>query len=372
MRRWALMSLFLLCIAVNLTSAQAIFADDPIILTLHGDLWAWSGPDRALTQLTDWGYNREPMLSPDSTRVAYASFASVFVDWLATVPGAGGFLPPANIWILDLPTSQTYRIAEQPPDAQWAGPAAAGIYTLRTTPSWSPDGTELAWMEFLVNLDSFAGDRQTGTAQLVTYNLLRGSSRVLDSFPVVLPGSLVSYIWVNWSSSGILVSQAAQYSDSPAWRHRVYDSEGSLLAEAPFEEDVYRLWVRFQGQNYLFDSSQHARDGIFNWQTNRLEPFTGTLQLSNPNVGNSVRFSWINETWHLQIAAETINLGEAVTPIGIARDGMSALYRKREAVPQQADTYMYTFIIHTPDEIIELGDLGTLNIVWGVSAWEIN
>ncbi len=120
-------------------------APGPIILNIDGDLWAWDGPDQPLEQLTFWGANYRPILSPDGTRVAYTSMPQVARDWLRAAAGAGGFDIPLNIWMLDIPSGHTYRIADQPADAAYAGPNQPGRYTLRTEPAWSPDGTQLVW-----------------------------------------------------------------------------------------------------------------------------------------------------------------------------------------------------------------------------------
>src|SRR5687768_10444848 len=67
-RRWFAVSLIAaLCSLVGLSSVGAQTPPDPIILNIEGDLWAWDGADQPMTQLTDWGMNEEPILSPDGT-----------------------------------------------------------------------------------------------------------------------------------------------------------------------------------------------------------------------------------------------------------------------------------------------------------------
>ncbi|MCA9912000.1 MAG: PD40 domain-containing protein, partial [Anaerolineae bacterium] len=65
-------------------AVQAQASPDPILLNIQGDLWAWTSADQPLQQLTDWGANEAPILSPDGRRAAYLSTSSLFVDWART------------------------------------------------------------------------------------------------------------------------------------------------------------------------------------------------------------------------------------------------------------------------------------------------
>ena len=53
----------------------------PLVFLKDGDLWKWDGS--VVTQLTTWGYNERPVLSPNGQRVAYNSWAQITINAIA-------------------------------------------------------------------------------------------------------------------------------------------------------------------------------------------------------------------------------------------------------------------------------------------------
>lgn len=107
----------------------------------YGDLYAWTPGSAEPAQLTTWGYNRAPVLSPDGTKLVYGSVPQFVID-----QGEDYFFDydqddPMNIWMMDVSSRQFTRIADQPTDALESG----GV--LRTDPVWSPDSQRVAWFE---------------------------------------------------------------------------------------------------------------------------------------------------------------------------------------------------------------------------------
>ena len=89
-----------LFVTVFVTRAALVSA--ALILNLSGDLWLWNAPNQ-LKRLTYWGYNGAPVISPDSSRVAYLSTPKADIEELASPnPKYEVFVPGDNVYIMDL------------------------------------------------------------------------------------------------------------------------------------------------------------------------------------------------------------------------------------------------------------------------------
>ncbi len=72
----------------------------PLVMLVSGDLWAWDGTSAPPRQLTTWGYNDLPSMSPDGTKVAYTSLPLMVVDAIQREGGIGGRALPSNVWMM--------------------------------------------------------------------------------------------------------------------------------------------------------------------------------------------------------------------------------------------------------------------------------
>ena len=154
------------------TITSAISA--PVILLLTGqkgslgDIYTWDIASQSLKQLTSWGYNSAPRVSPDGKWLAYRSMSQAAVSAM-TQGLAMNVYRYANIWLLNPYTEEAIRIADQPQNAT----VASGDLISRQEPAWSPDGTSVAWIENDVH-----GERVS------IYTL---SSKSTTTFPLNLP-----------------------------------------------------------------------------------------------------------------------------------------------------------------------------------------
>lgn len=152
----------------------------------QGDLWEWS-PNGTTQRLTEWNYNGGPILSPDGRRVAYLSWSSETVEqfYRPGIPSTA-----ENIWVYDLATADFDRIADQ---------SANPGNMLRGVPSWSPDGTEIAWAE----AETFP--TRIGDLRLRIYNLTTRSTRTLSQSMSLgfQDGGQVFLPQVTWGTGGI-------------------------------------------------------------------------------------------------------------------------------------------------------------------------
>lgn len=370
-----IVALLLPLVLPGLFAVQAQSPLDPIILINEGDLWSWSGSDQSLVQHTDWGLNSFPIGSPDGTRVAYWSAARIFKDWLATINGAGGFQPPTNIWILDIPSGQTFRVADQPIDVVWDGPQNPARYILRTFPSWSPDSRQLAWIELLIDTVSTTTAESGRSAQLVTYDLSDGTTQVLDTLSVSNELFSADLFNVQWGAPGIAV-KFGNLDSSPSSELRVYDPSGTLLEQFELDEETLNQvfsarWISYEGQDYLFEPGGSS-DTWLNWQTGELESLPGLPEMVSLSTPDGARFYVSgNDTWHLEFLGQAaIDLGDQIRPFGISREGQQVVYGRWEINPDTG-FYAYTVIVQSSDELIEIGRYQNAQLVWGPTGWQI-
>ncbi|MEO8609064.1 MAG: hypothetical protein ABI690_14335 [Chloroflexota bacterium] len=355
---------------VGLSSIQAQNSPDPIILNIQGDLWAWDGADQPMAQLTGWGMNAEPILSPDGTRVAYKSVASIFVDWLQTVEGSGGFTPPENIWILDLPSRQTFRVADQPADAVWNGPVEPGKYVLRTQSVWSPDGQQLAWVEFLAALIPITNDTRTDTAQIIVYDLVSQTTRLIDSFPVSNRLARSGLFTLNWGEAGIVLNRLINDQAVTALEIRIYDLSGSVITEIHSERLTPDQWIQYQEQAYLFDQRGNF-DQWLNWHTGEAEAMPGSPEMYSLTAPDGASLFASGDTWSLALPDQPpVDLGEDIRPFGISRDGQSAVYGRWELNPATG-YFAYTVLVQSQGQLIEIGRYQNVQPVWGPTGWRV-
>jgi hypothetical protein len=366
------LSLVLLFTALlALTGVVSAQYPQPVVLKIDGDLWAWEAKGQPLTQLTDWGHNHNPTLSPDGTRIAYTSYASIFTDWLQRVQGAGGFLPPENIWILDLPSRQTFRIADQPADASYNGPVDAGTYTMRQGLSWSPDGGRVAWIEISATPESALGDGQyTNRIAIMVYDLASRATLFVDSFSVTgeSPRAGVDRYGLGWNESGIVLETRPPQFSGEASTYRLYSLMGGIHNEMTAASG-YTGAIHHNGEEYLFNS--RSPEQWLNWETGETEPIAGRLELYSPTTPMGAIFYLVDGEWYLELPGQTpLKLAGQVQPYGISRDGQAVLYGRYEIDPATG-AYAYTVILHWRYDAVKIGHYEDIVALSGPMAWRV-
>ena len=166
-------------------------ANQPIYAYRNGDIWKYDLTRQTAAQLTNWGYNGGPILSPDGSKIAYLSIASNFVAQFeagAATQASGS--APANIWLMDIATESFQLVADQ------SGASHTGI--LRSLPNWSPDSRQLVWLQLDRGLQSL------DAAHLKLHNLATGiTSTLASNVDLGFQGDDIRMPSLRWGEGGI-------------------------------------------------------------------------------------------------------------------------------------------------------------------------
>lgn len=191
MKRLLLALLSAATIALIYSGVGAQNANQPIFSYRNGDIWKYDPASQTATQLTHWGYNGGPILSPDGNKIVYLSIASNFVTQFeaGTASQAGGSAP-ANIWLMDIATESFQLIADQ------SGASHAGV--LRSLPNWSPDSRQLVWLQLDPGLQSL------DAAQLKLHDLATSlTTTLVNNVDLGFQGDDIRMPSLRWGDGGI-------------------------------------------------------------------------------------------------------------------------------------------------------------------------
>jgi len=133
--------------------------------------------------------------SPDGLRFVIVTRPKILQEALAQMGSLGDAPYGMNLWLCDTTTNSVERILVQPnADSQFTGELPSSE-KVQSRPSWSPDGTKLAWSQLVLQ-----GEAQS----VVIYDIATGTTEVtpVDLPPVAFPAPPE----LNWNDAGIFLS----------------------------------------------------------------------------------------------------------------------------------------------------------------------
>ncbi len=348
----------------------------PLVFLKDGDLWKWDGS--TVTQLTTWGYNERPVLSPNGQRVAYNSWATITIEAIAAGKPVMGLIP-STIWVMEPATGNAVRVADQPPDAVFWQEGTPDRVIMRGTPVWSPDGNRLAWSE-LVLPDSHY--------QLVVYDFASGQQTAIVTnlpFPFADAGFIPVHE-VLWGDRGILVRNVAVSETTSEFEEHayLYAPDGTLIHDtligSSATEWVSRAdWVMNVGQQYLgliYASGRRylvdpatgdqyempAEPELYSTVTpnNSATAFVGTSTAADGNIVNT----W-TAVYPSRQQEQMLNFTGESRNIAISSDGQSLAYISDAVYVWQNGTA--TRVPGTEG----IASPWNVSLVWGPNAWRV-
>jgi hypothetical protein len=210
-----------------------------------------------VTQLGEPRVDAQPALSPDGTRVAVVKRA----------PGGDG-----QIWVHDVRTGQSTRITEN-------GPA-------RSSPVWSPDGTEIA---YVTNFAVYRKASDGSGAETLVYNQPTGGAGVFltswspDGRLCLWSGDSLVIVPLRGALKPVSLDKARGGSLSPDGRYLAYSSNESG------QWAVYIKDLRGDAEPTRV-SQQPAAGGIF-WRKDGMELFYLSIGAGQAVMAAQVEFS---------------------------------------------------------------------------------
>ncbi len=270
----------------------------PLILWSAGDLFSARPYDPAEpTRLTENGVISGVSLSPQGNMLAYRQASPVGIEALSRLQTAGAiaeFDLPSDIYVMNAFTGEARQIVGQPANASLFVEGTPDAATVRSAPVWSPDGENIAWMEFPFG---------TATAQLYMHNLTNGLTAVAG---INMPVSRGAAPALYWGAGGIAI-EAGELSPGELSFY-LYTPDGRLLSTTtahPSEDESVELvtWVDNGGTSLfgiLYSSGRWAlidpgsgaeiQVGDVPMLVSSADPF-GSLSLRF-NVNPEVGFFW--------------------------------------------------------------------------------
>ena len=297
-------------------SSQAQPLNRELIAFRNGDLWKFDIENNTATQLTEWGYNGGPILSPDGTKIAYLSTATEVIDKVSRgEPAQFAGSPPANIWVMDIATETFTRIADQ------TGSGEVGY--LRSVPAWSPDSSKLIWSQLDPNFQGLdqatlqIHDLNTG----LTTTFAQGYNMGFQDGGIWMPP-------VKWGAGGIarVLFTYMEGSRDPFLFLEIYDPSTGNLTRYDLGYDVNSstnnyvqdfVWVnhqelsmlalRTQTQWELFDPTSGGRSVMSTPPHLHLRFVSGGLELVPVNIQDANGSSLIQ--WQVVFGPSEYNTG---------------------------------------------------------------
>jgi WD40-like Beta Propeller Repeat len=275
----------LACLSVGGASSDL---SRPMVFVVDGNVWSYASSGAASNtasntglrpqRQTSWAHNWGPSLSPNNRYLVYSSDARAAVETCDDRDDCGEATLPANIWLRNLNTNRSSRIADQP-----AGhPIKNGVQ--RSRPIWSPDGGSIAWTEIL-GTNHKALKPGSGRYRLAVYSLASRATNITN-LDVPLPGSgdeddvdVFVPDPVIWGAAGKVLPVPTTKGGSKYNAALLINANGTRRLNYPYESSGWLVFAKDGDQNVI---AGHDNDFVINLTSGVSSDKNGSLEAFVP------------------------------------------------------------------------------------------
>lgn len=371
MRRFAILSLTMIILLTSYLFTSAQSQSNPLMLLINGDIWSMENLNATPYQETYWGYNNSMSLSPNGQYLIYRSYP----DWLVARDLAGvvrididGY-PPTNIWLMEIATRTFTRIAtqEEPPiDEPYQ-------FIRRTIPTWSPDSTQIAWLELESNSER--------GLHLVIYDLENDSTTHAHSN---MSGA--------WGDAGFVSLPSATWGEALAYRGNsnsnnitglgltILDSDNIIIERViadfnrnpEFNVQDWR-WVEYEGQQYIALRYVHGWQ-LWDYKTDTTFDVTSepTLQTQS-GQGLHLSYEATERRWTIiEANGNRVLLPERISSVALSPDGTSVAYVRWDYGDPNIVSYFELWQDGVTSSLANIEAINTSNqVIWESMVWRV-
>ncbi|MCK6578840.1 MAG: hypothetical protein L6Q98_12100 [Anaerolineae bacterium] len=355
--------------ALCAAGVQAQTPDPPLILWSRGDLYRAAGFDAPPERLTEDGTISGPALAPNGEWIAYKIASPVGLEALSRVQTEGfiaAFDLPADIVLYDAAGGGAISLTAQPAEAALFVEGQPDRAVLRSAPAWSPDSTQIAWVEV---------DYPDGTARLMLYEVAQAQSRLLAALPPQ-PNRLVPLNLV-WGVGGIAVDLSPDAASDQF--HVVYDPVSGQPTGAVGVAAVIGNSVRLT--TWVVDSTGRALLGLLyesgGWTLVDPADNLPALYADLPALRTRAESSWLlrfgvdpSLGFYWEIGGSNAAAAGAPNGVALSPDG-----RRLAVVGQPADgvasIYDGTAMIALPGTGSGEDEIPVGAVLWGPMEWAL-
>jgi hypothetical protein len=323
MRRFGLLVCLLWAVlAVSSVSAQTVF---PILAIANGHLLRQQAERMdayAECQPPGEGLMSTLILSPNNRYILMETQPEMVRQAILVYGGLGGGSLPSNLWMCDTEQNTLVKIGTQPADASFMAGDIADSATIRSAPTWSPDGAQVAWVEQTFPTPNYS---------LMIYTLAQNTIIQVPLLGLPVPIERSTPYPVLWGDAGImlLVYALDEFTYVTTETLYLFDNSGTYLRFAFIgsggeNDDVIneRILIRHEDREYL--GLAYARAGwvLMDILTGAKQPMPGIPELYSRTAPNALTLD-VELTpdegyvWHIS------DRGEETTLTNLSRQRLS-------------------------------------------------